>query len=230
MAIELEMPTAAELCNAIDFEGIDNSPMPGFDWLVEAIEDMPTCQIFRSGISGFEGKGIPFDLLYRMASSLDIIDLYASHDGFKEYIDSRGGLLKLVNVLRSCVHDSFNPTSSESECKSPIEATFLSSCHSRKIDPVCQFQCGAYRLDFAFPDCRVCVELDGHDFHKTKEQRTHDASRERWLQLNDWRVIRFTGTEIHRNVSACVDQTIQFLSKVREQRSHGSHSPTGGAA
>jgi len=105
-----------------------------------------------------------------------------------------------------------------SDCKSPIEKSFLWECHKCGVDPRCQFPVGPFFLDFAFPDDKICVELDGHDFHKTKEQRTADSQRQRWLELNDWRVIRFTGTEIHHNVASCVQQTIQFIAKVKEQR------------
>jgi very-short-patch-repair endonuclease len=40
-----------------------------------------------------------------------------------------------------------------------------------------------YRLDFlAFYDgAAVAVELDGHGWHKTKEQRSSDATRDRWF-------------------------------------------------
>ena len=55
-----------------------------------------------------------------------------------------------------------------------------------------QFRIGRYRADFAFPDCKLIIETDGHDFHKTKEQRTYDAERDRFLSLEGWRVLRFT--------------------------------------
>lgn len=118
-------------------------------------------------------------------------------------------------------------TSCINDCRSPIEVAYLLECHENNLDPVCQFSVGRFFLDFAFPGDRVAVELDGHNYHKTKEQRTADAQRHRWLELNDWRVIRFTGTEIHHNVASCVQQTIQFLEKVKEQRSHGSPAGSG---
>ena len=63
-----------------------------------------------------------------------------------------------------------------------------------------------YRVDFALPDEHLVIELDGHDYHKTKEQRTSDAKRERDLKELGWYVIRFTGTEIYRDVEKCVEQ------------------------
>jgi hypothetical protein len=47
-----------------------------------------------------------------------------------------------------------------------------------------------YRLDFAYPLLRVCVEYDGIDFHeRTADQMDSDHLRRRWLRDNGWTVI-----------------------------------------
>ena len=47
-----------------------------------------------------------------------------------------------------------------------------------------------YRLDFAYPRSRVCVEYDGFEAHeKSDEQRHHDQRRRRWLRDRGWTVI-----------------------------------------
>jgi very-short-patch-repair endonuclease len=54
-----------------------------------------------------------------------------------------------------------------------------------------------YRLDFAIPDAKIAVELDGHDFHeKTKEQVTYRNMRDRDLQAAGWTVLHFSGSEL----------------------------------
>lgn len=60
---------------------------------------------------------------------------------------------------------------------------------------------------------KVVIECDGHDFHKTKEQRGADASRDRDLALNGFTVFRFTGTELHAKPLACAKQVIAFFKK-----------------
>lgn len=82
-----------------------------------------------------------------------------------------------------------------------------------------QHPVGKYRLDFAIPDKRIAIELDGHEYHKTKYQRTHDAKRDRWLYGQGWHVLRFTGTEIYQNLDWCIDEIcalvgVERLSKV----------------
>ncbi len=68
-----------------------------------------------------------------------------------------------------------------------------------------------FRIDFAVPHLNIAIELDGHEYHKTKEQRTNDAKRERYLQESGWTVIRFTGSEIFKDVEGCVNQTRRII-------------------
>jgi hypothetical protein len=47
-----------------------------------------------------------------------------------------------------------------------------------------------FRLDFAYPRLRVCVEYDGEEWHlKTPEQQADDTERRGWLRANGWTVI-----------------------------------------
>jgi hypothetical protein len=61
-----------------------------------------------------------------------------------------------------------------------------------------------FRLDFAYPQRRICVEYDGVDAHeRTEEQRRHDRERRRWLRDHGWTVIvvrlgDFTGAGLER--------------------------------
>jgi very-short-patch-repair endonuclease len=96
-------------------------------------------------------------------------------------------------------------------CESPIEVRFFAFAVLRLPDLRPQVVIGNYRADFALPNHKIAIEIDGHDYHKTREQRTHDARRERYLQLQGWRVIRFTGTEIFENVIACVEEVTKLV-------------------
>lgn len=47
-----------------------------------------------------------------------------------------------------------------------------------------------FRLDFAYPRLRVCVEYDGVEGHeRTRDQAEHDEARRRWLRDHGWTVI-----------------------------------------
>lgn len=76
-----------------------------------------------------------------------------------------------------------------------------------------QQEVAGYRVDFAawpvgregIVDVRrVVIEADGHDFHeRTRDQAARDRRMDRELQARGWTVLRFTGSEIHREPERC---------------------------
>lgn len=74
-----------------------------------------------------------------------------------------------------------------------------------------------YVLDFAVigEAWRIAVECDGHEFHeRTKEQARHDRSRDRTLAAAGWTVLRFTGSEIHRDAVACAREVMAHMRRL----------------
>lgn len=63
---------------------------------------------------------------------------------------------------------------------------------------------GIYRVDFLIG--KIAIEIDGHDFHKTKEQREHDYNKDRYLIRNGYTPVRFTGTEVFLDSAKCVEE------------------------
>src|SRR5882757_9694859 len=53
-----------------------------------------------------------------------------------------------------------------------------------------------FRLDVAFPELRLDIEVDGWAYHRTKEQRQADAERDNLLMQAGWRVLRFTWEDV----------------------------------
>ena len=98
-------------------------------------------------------------------------------------------------------------------CESPIEITFWHN--ARKFLPtlVPQYRVESYRIDFALPECKLGIEIDGHESHKSKEQRAHDAQKDRLLSLQGWTILRFTGSEVFRDTRACVEEVLRFAEK-----------------
>lgn len=76
-----------------------------------------------------------------------------------------------------------------------------------------------YRLDFAIvtPDGRpwLACEVDGFAYHSSKEQVIYDRQRERALTAVGWTVLRFTGSEVHRDATACVGEVLALLETRR---------------
>jgi curved DNA-binding protein CbpA len=79
-----------------------------------------------------------------------------------------------------------------------------------------------YRIDFAKiinydPKrnklLKIAIELDGEG-HGEKEQRTYDAERQHNLELDGWRFIRFTGSQIYKDINHCIDVTEKLFEKL----------------
>ena len=122
------------------------------------------------------------------------------------------------------------------ECESPIEQLFAMALHD--YETKCSFMAddGCYvvnpqyniqvsdknfRADFLIcaiyqgKEYKVVVECDGHNFHeKTKEQAARDKKRDRDLTSSGYTVMRFTGSEIHKNPSVCVRETLSAIFPV----------------
>lgn len=76
------------------------------------------------------------------------------------------------------------------------------------IEP--QVVIGIYVVDFVVSE-RFVIEIDGHEWHKTKEQREADYKRERYLFRNGYSVIRFTGTEVYLSCQECALEAIKMV-------------------
>jgi very-short-patch-repair endonuclease len=103
-----------------------------------------------------------------------------------------------------------------------------------RIEP--QYQIGSYRVDFLVSldfyvhdpaaqhsarkeTASVIVECDGHDYHdRTKEQASRDRKRDRALQALGFRVFRYTGSDIWKDVLACAEESIRTLTEAARER------------
>lgn len=62
--------------------------------------------------------------------------------------------------------------------------------------PELQFPVGRYRLDLAYPRCRLGIEYDGRE-HLTPERARRDLRREAELAAAGWTVLRLTARTVH---------------------------------
>lgn len=115
------------------------------------------------------------------------------------------------------------------ELESPIEEKFwdawckMSSPRgvTNMLIPQYQVMNGKYRIDFAEPELKLAIELDGHTWHSSKGQFTKDRKRQRELEALGWRVIRFSGKEILDNPIECVMQVMDAPGRIHVQKHHG---------
>jgi very-short-patch-repair endonuclease len=78
-----------------------------------------------------------------------------------------------------------------------------------------QHPVGAYRVDFAYPDLRLAIEVDGYAVHTSPRALRNDLSRQNALVLLGWTVLRFTWSDVVRRpgrVAAEVRAAVEGLA------------------
>lgn len=98
-------------------------------------------------------------------------------------------------------------------------------CDFTRLSVFPQMEFGRYRVDFYLtlwredglrPVRSVIVECDGHDWHdRTKAQAAHDRKRQNWLVAQGHTVLRFTGSQIHKDAAGCASDALDFLEPDR---------------
>jgi len=88
--------------------------------------------------------------------------------------------------------------------------------HLKQFTPSTQWQkqhpvCGNYKADFALPEIRLAVEIDGHPYHSTVEQIEKDKIRDRDFLMAGWHTMRFSSTELNRTGFECLSQVADCL-------------------
>lgn len=72
------------------------------------------------------------------------------------------------------------------------------------------------RIDLAYPDLKVAIEVDGWEHHRTRTAFDGDRARENDLVAAGWRVLRFTSqsepAQIARVVAALIEQLSRELA------------------
>jgi very-short-patch-repair endonuclease len=71
-----------------------------------------------------------------------------------------------------------------------------------------------YRLDFAFPEVRLVIEVDGWAAHFAPEQRRYDHRRDRALVQAGWTVLRYDWWEITYDAARVVQEIVETYARL----------------
>jgi very-short-patch-repair endonuclease len=88
--------------------------------------------------------------------------------------------------------------------ESPLERRLADALDSQRIPYEREFAVSRMHVDFAFPHAHLAVECDGIRYHGSADARARDARRDAQLARYGWRVLRFTGDEIHSDIDGCI--------------------------
>jgi very-short-patch-repair endonuclease len=101
---------------------------------------------------------------------------------------------------------------------SPVEEVFWEayrkSLPSALSGLVAQHEFGRYRLDFAIPKKKIGIELDGFRYHSSQEAIIKDRQRQRELEQQGWRIVRFAAKEVFDDPKGCVKQAARWAESL----------------
>ncbi len=94
----------------------------------------------------------------------------------------------------------------------PIEFMLHKAMISLGLQPRAQYGIGPYRVDFAFPERLLAVEADGRGWHDAER----DQIRDQRLAAQGWQTVRFSGSRIWRESSACAEEISKLYRRLPE--------------
>lgn len=66
--------------------------------------------------------------------------------------------------------------------------------------------------DYLMNGCQVAIYCDGYPYHSSAQALVRDRKIDRDLQLKGWRVLRFMGTDLVKNLADCVKSIKEALT------------------
>ena len=81
---------------------------------------------------------------------------------------------------------------------SPLEDAFVKLLEAHSLPkPERQYRIeGIGRVDFAYLDARIAIEIDGYEYHSDRKQSQKDRTRSNRMGLGEWLVLRYTKEDI----------------------------------
>lgn len=94
--------------------------------------------------------------------------------------------------------------------KSWLEEQFEKALLDEGIEFVYNFRNGRFAYDFAIPEIKLDIEVDGGT-HKLPEVIEKDKIRDEWSREQGWTVIRFSWEDVRYNLAECIKQVKQVI-------------------
>ena len=153
---------------------------------------------------------LPVEITHKSRATLAKLCLLwpADHDYVLNFAGDADGKLTWSTCLRA-------PVTTAPRLESPLEEAFWLRWQqlTPQIHLVAQYEVfgGQYRLDFAHLPTKTAIELDGFTYHRDAERFQNDRRRDRRLQADGWRVIRFASAELRDNLDQCIQETLRII-------------------
>jgi very-short-patch-repair endonuclease len=142
------------------------------------------------------------------AEHLQLFDLAA----LERTLDRSAGRRGVGHLRRAVQHwTAGTPTRSE------LETRFLALCRRARVPlPVVNSDRLGREVDFAWPDLRLIVEVDGYATHRSRRAFSRDRRRDREARQALWRIERFTWDDVALRPTTTVGEIASIVTAQRE--------------
>ena len=99
--------------------------------------------------------------------------------------------------------------------KTPAEAKLWQKLRAHRLMELGfrrQYPIASYIVDFACPEHKLIVELDGPT-HTHDDQIAYDVKRSTILESQGWHVLRIRNSDVHNQISAVCDRILATLNE-----------------
>ena len=93
--------------------------------------------------------------------------------------------------------------------ESPLERMLAGELDRRGIRYEREYRISRITVDFALPQAKLVVECDGWRYHH--EHAGRDAARDAFLRRSGWKVVRFSGEQLRKDIRACGQKVSDHL-------------------
>ena len=115
--------------------------------------------------------------------------------------------------------DSLKKVFSSKKIESPVEQIFLNELLKYDIKYELQYKVGKYRLDFALPEYKIGIEIDGSDYHNSNVQQTRDRLRDEYLEVVEgWKIKRIDAWICYRYPKLVVAYALISVDKLKNNK------------
>ena len=131
-----------------------------------------------------------------------LVWLPALHARLERYaVQGRNGTTNLRRVLLERPLD-YRATDS------PLEDHFVKLVEAYSLPkPERQYRIeGVGRVDFAYSDARIAIELDGYEYHSDRDAFQTDRTRSNKLSLGEWLLLRYTKGDVTVRASIVAEE------------------------
>ncbi|MCL4531015.1 MAG: endonuclease domain-containing protein [Chloroflexi bacterium] len=118
-----------------------------------------------------------------------------------------------VNAATACIYPPILLRSRElRQPQTPAEATLWRHLRNRNLTYKFRRQhpIDRFIIDFYCAQAKVCIEIDGSQHFKPKQEE-YDRARTAFLEELGYKVIRFTNDDVRLNIQAVVDEIVRVI-------------------